>query len=483
LFFRVWHLLRGLLIPLVLFLFVGREWRGIGFIMVLLAWPIVASVIRYFTFEYWIQGGELILKHGLLARTERHISLRRVQDVRLEQGVLHRLFGVVDVQVDTAGGEGPDAVLSVLSKSEAERLRSMVFAQLGEVAGALKESTPAEKTATVLRRISVRELIFAGMTSNKLASLIALLVIAERLGGDFLREEANQRSVETWTESATKWVESQSVEVWVWIAAGLAALSVLGMLLSVVASVIMFYGFTLALAGEDLHRSYGLLTRRFSSLPRQRIQVLKIEERLLRRLFRLATLRADTASGKHEHHEEKSGRDVLLPVVPRREVGGLLPAFFPDWKSEESGWTQVSRRAIYRATLKGTLVCGCASALLYWRQHDWTAWVPLLFVPIVFWLSVMSYRYLGYGLGSTFFRTRRGWLSRATHIVPIRNAQVIVVEQNPLDRRHRVATLIVDTAGQAYTGGGPRIHNVPAADAVALARTLARQAAALRYRV
>jgi membrane protein YdbS with pleckstrin-like domain len=67
--------------------------------------------------------------------------------------------------------------------------------------------------------------------------------------------------------------------------------------------------------------------------------------------------------------------------------------------------------------------------------------------------------------------------------VPIRNAQVIVVEQTPFDRWNRVATLIVDTAGQAYTGGGPRIHNVPAAEAIDLARALARQAGALCYRV
>jgi uncharacterized membrane protein YdbT with pleckstrin-like domain len=46
LFFRIWHLLRGLLIPLLLFLFIGREWRGTGLLIVVLAWRL-ASVIRY----------------------------------------------------------------------------------------------------------------------------------------------------------------------------------------------------------------------------------------------------------------------------------------------------------------------------------------------------------------------------------------------------------------------------------------------------
>jgi membrane protein YdbS with pleckstrin-like domain len=112
LLFRILGWLRSLLIPIVIFLVLGRHRVMLPFIILVLAGPIIVSVIRYFTFTYRIQGGELILKHGLLGRTERHIPLNRVQDVRVEQGVLHRLFQVADVQIDTAGGEGPDAVLS-----------------------------------------------------------------------------------------------------------------------------------------------------------------------------------------------------------------------------------------------------------------------------------------------------------------------------------------------------------------------------------
>ena len=79
------------------------------------------------------------------------------------------------------------------------------------------------------------------------------------------------------------------------------------------------------------------------------------------------------------------------------------------------------------------------------------------------------------------FRTRRGWLSRWTHVVPVRNVQAIVLTQNPLDRRHGVARLQVDTAGQG-AGSGPHVANVPWDQAVALASELAHQASQQRYR-
>ena len=69
------------------------------------------------------------IRQGLIGKQERHIPLARVQDVRLEQGVVHRVFGVVKVDIETAGGSGAEASLSVLSVAEAERLRGAVFAR------------------------------------------------------------------------------------------------------------------------------------------------------------------------------------------------------------------------------------------------------------------------------------------------------------------------------------------------------------------
>jgi putative membrane protein len=256
----------------------------------------------------------------------------------------------------------------------------------------------------------------------------------------------------------------------------------LGLLCSVVGSIVVFYGFTLTCGGDDLHRAYGLFTRRASSLPRRRIQVLKIEESWVRRLLGLATLRVDTAGSQAAQGPAgKSGRDAVLPIIWRKEIAGLLPVFFPDL--DVSGdWRQVSRRAIRRGTVKGSAICLLLAGVTLLLQKSALGLWPLAFIPLVYFLNVLSYRYLGYRHGADYFWTRQGWLSRTTHIVPVRNVQAIVIRQTPLDRWHRVATVLVETAGQAYTGGGPHIANVPQADALALARTLAQKAAQTRYR-
>ncbi|MGH9936449.1 MAG: PH domain-containing protein, partial [Blastocatellia bacterium] len=71
--------------------------------------------------------------------------------------------------------------------------------------------------------------------------------------------------------------------------------------------------------------------------------------------------------------------------------------------------------------------------------------------------------------------------SRSTHIVPISKVQAVEIHQSPFDRRLGLATLNIDTAGQAYTGGGPQISNLPIDEAREIAGALAHRASAMRY--
>jgi putative membrane protein len=479
-------LIKNIAIPALLLLFFGRNQFAGGLLLVLIVIPMAFVLMRYFTFTYRIADRELIIAHGVLKRTVRNIRLDRVQDIRLEQGILHRVFGMTDVHVETAGGQGPEASLSVLSRAEAERLRKAVFARIGAAQPFAPESSAAMTAPVVareiIRRLRVRDLVLAGLTSNRAASALAVIFVVLGFLDDMMPKEQYERFVASTIQRLEQWLSQAADLQWLVFALGGVAVIFVGMIFSVMGAVVTFYGFTLSRSGEDLHRSHGLITRRASSLPRKRIQVLKIEETFLRRLLRLATLRADTAGSRGaDSPEERGGRDVLLPVLPRSEVSSILPVFFPDLSVEEGSWRQVSRSAIRRATLKGVAVLLLLSAVMVTLERHWAGLWPLLFVPIIYALSVMSYRHLGYALGERYFLTRRGWLSRSTHVVPIRNAQAIVIRQTPFDRHLGVATLSVDTAGQANTGGGPKISNVAADDALAVARNLARLAADLRY--
>jgi putative membrane protein len=333
----------------------------------------------------------------------------------------------------------------------------------------------------IIRRLGLKDLVIAGLTSNHLVSAFVLAGALWNFIDDLIPDNFYQRVAGGIFSQAEAMLSRGAVAAA--IITLLFALSVLvvGLIFSVIVSIGVFYGFTFSRRGDDLYRSYGLFTHRASSLPRRRIQVLEIEEKLLRRVFGLATLRADTSGSHREHEDDNSGRDVLIPIVRSSEVSELLPVFFEDFESDQAEWKRVSKLAIRRGTIKGGMICLIAAFALFLYQRELVAWWPLLCLPLVYAVNAIRYRNLAYALGARYFRTRRGWLGRSTHIVPINKIQAVEISQTPFDRRLGLATLNIDTAGQAYTGGGPQVSNLTLTEAIIVATTLARKAAATTY--
>jgi putative membrane protein len=485
LLFNIGPALWNLALGLGLWLLLKKPSGPVYFLLFFAVVRLIISVTQFLSFRYRIQEGELVTQSGILHRQERHIALSRIQDVRVEQGPLHRLLKVAVVHVETAGGKGTEASFNVVSLNEAEHLR----AALGRLAHPVVSEQRADGTPVspvveevpevVLREVSTRELILAGLTTNYLARVIPFVLAAFSQLDDLIDKGVLARFLRRTFRLLYHWWEAGGTGA---VAAAIVAgigLVLLALVASAVGSILLYAGFRLTLRGEDVHRSYGLLTRRAGSLARRRIQVVQIEESLLRRLLGLATLRADTA-GSVARGENGAGRDVLLPIIPRADLDPLLPKLLPDLDGMDRTYQHVAKVAIRRNALPGIYLLIVLTGILYWFRRDAWVLIPLLLAPIVVAVSVIAYRHLGYRRGERYLWTRQGWLDRSTNIVPLRNAQSIVLRQSPFDRRSHVATVHVDTAGQTYTGGGPRIANLPFSEAVALSRWMAGRAEELR---
>ncbi|HEX2490764.1 MAG TPA: PH domain-containing protein, partial [Blastocatellia bacterium] len=161
---------RGI-IPVVPLLLFGNKIYGFMLLLAVTASTLAAALARYFSFTYRIEGNELITQQGILERKQRSIPLERIQEIRVEQGVLHRVFDVVDAKIETGGGEGAEASLSVLSRSEVDRLRQAVFERAAKIrldagAGAVEGRVDGAPERVVIRRLGLKDLVLIGLTTN-----------------------------------------------------------------------------------------------------------------------------------------------------------------------------------------------------------------------------------------------------------------------------------------------------------------------------
>ena len=511
--FSTWRGLLTSLLPILSLLLVGNRWVALGILALILGGSVLTALLRYFSFTYRIEAGELVTSGGIISRNVRHIPLDRIQEIRVEQGVVHRLLRVVDARIETAGGgQGAEAVLSVLRQEEVDRLRAAVFAAAatlrdGQERGAAHcpslstpvtgEASPAEAPSSLLLQLQTRDLVQSGLTTNHLVSLLVAVggilkfddIVPESLYREWIQMTLG-RVVTTagpaqldpagWTFlGGGGWLVALLLFL-----AGLLAAVLLGAIFSTARAILLFHGFELSLRGQNLHRSYGLLTHRSTSLPRRRIQVLKIEQKVLRRLFGMASLRVDTAGRQLQEEDGEQGRDVLVPIMPVSRLSSLLHSVFPtlSFPSPE-GWRPISRHAIWRGMIAEMLAVTLVTGLLFWKQ-GWLGILvlPLLALPICWLISRAQYRGRGYAICGDFVHTRQGWLGRSVHVVPIDKIQDVEVVQGPFDRLFGLATIEIDTAGQVFTGGAPRIRFLPLGEALSLARQLSQRTAQTRYR-
>ncbi len=70
--------------------------------LVILLWPASRWMRRRFT-RALVTGDRLRFEMGAAAKTTRNIQLSRVQDIRVDQGLLQRMLNIGDISIETSG--------------------------------------------------------------------------------------------------------------------------------------------------------------------------------------------------------------------------------------------------------------------------------------------------------------------------------------------------------------------------------------------
>ncbi|MCA8946671.1 MAG: PH domain-containing protein [Planctomycetes bacterium] len=73
-----------------------------GFVLALL--PLMRAVIHRFRWKYLVKpDGHVAVRHGIIAKDTNEIRVQDIRLLRVEQTIMHRIFGLGDVEIATAG--------------------------------------------------------------------------------------------------------------------------------------------------------------------------------------------------------------------------------------------------------------------------------------------------------------------------------------------------------------------------------------------
>ncbi|MFZ2754783.1 MAG: PH domain-containing protein [Lysobacteraceae bacterium] len=184
------------------------------------------------------------------------------------------------------------------------------------------------------------------------------------------------------------------------------------------------------------------------------------------------------------HPIDPATADAIAPEPALDATEVAIPASdaAPGW-SGSSEWQRLPQRAyrvfLYVAVFVALPPTLFISASLYTNRfrHDWTwlamagLWVAS--ISLVLWVAHKRYRHTFWKLDADGFAVRRGRLWQWETRVPTSRVQHLDIKRGPLERAHRLASLVLHTAGTRLNAVS--ISGLDDADAECLRNYFSRQ--------
>jgi putative membrane protein len=350
---------------------------------------LLAGFVSWLVTRWRIEGDDLHLETGLLRRRSIRFPLAQLQAIDVVRPGLARVFNVAELRLRTAGATGATARLAYLPEREVEPLRDRLLALARRArageAPSEQEETPGPAEERVLTRVPTRRLILSILVSD--VGLFAELVLVALVVTAVVSPHAAAGLV----TGGFVWLIGVFTVVW--------------------RRFNQLYRLTVAERPDGLHVYGGLVALTAEVIRPGRVQAVRMVEPVLWRVLGWCRLEIDIAGrqrGKGEGEAEKGQLRTLMPVGDHELAYSLLDRLVPD------------------------------------RPHE------LVRAPRrTRWKSPLRYRALAWGRTDTCVATRSGRLRRVTSWVPLEKAQSLRYVQGPVQRRLRLASVHVDTAGRS----------------------------------
>ena len=128
----VFGFLKAMWIVIILF-FINADQseivKGIGFVAISLLFFAIYSYLKYHNFTFYVDDhhDEFVVQHGIVNKTKTVVQLHKIQQVNLKQNLIQRLVDVYQIDIDSAGSEHKEGMITAVSKAVAMDLKEKLL--------------------------------------------------------------------------------------------------------------------------------------------------------------------------------------------------------------------------------------------------------------------------------------------------------------------------------------------------------------------
>lgn len=411
----------------------------------------ISVFLSWWRFTYRIEADEIRIEKGVFVRKKRYISKNRIQSIDLTANVIHRIFKLVKVEIETAGGESAEASLSAVKRSEGEWIRS----ELKSFKKTEESSVETSENEQPIEKISFKRLFIAGTTSGSIGVILTITALGSQGLENMIPESFFE---ETWT-----WVIGLSIVLIV----GLVILMLLLLWLLGLAGTMLKYGnFTITKNEEELFITRGLLEKKQLTIPMRRIQAVGIKQNLIRQPLGFVTLFAVVAGGSRDEREDFP---VIFPLMKVSEVDSFLKTFLPTYGDISNSLVALPKRSMKFYFLRASVLPVILIVVVAYSVPSFI-WIPIVILLFSLILGYLRYKDAGYVIEGKRMTLQVRLLSKVKLLMYHRRVQAFENKQNKIQSIQHLASVTFSIIGSlGGSGAHYTIKDMEEKDALKLA--------------
>jgi len=397
----------------------------------------VYSIINYFKTYFYLSETDLRYQTGLIGIEKTTIPFEKVQAIHYEQNLVHKLFNVTRLIIDTAGSAEKEFKIDALSVADAEAMKSIILEKKKSLVTYtvdvdthdINPVVKSEPSSHVLLHLGLKDLLKAGLFHNHLQSLgwvLALVFGFYQLTADLgVKTDGILKKI--------LFFEWQFFSI-LFVIFGIG---VLMLLISLVRMVIRNYGFTLKRISNGFMIRRGLMKEYTFTASDTKIQAISWSDDPVKRLIKIFDLYFLQAKSMDLNSKEL----IRVPGANKFHIDQITDALYPQNEMDSLEFIRIdahyfirNRNIIYLAT-----VLALATALVF------EASFTILFITLfsMYWLTLtyLFYKKYAFKYSPGFLMIKEGQIGNKFTLAPIAHIQSIRINQSPYQRKHNLATL------------------------------------------
>jgi len=418
---------------------------GAGCLMLIFITVLAIAEQRFF--RYHVGENSIQIRQGVFFKKKLNLKFRRIQNANIVHPFFFRPLGLVTLKLESAGSASKEVYISAVTLDRAQSIRQRIKQRLLIEESLAEEVNENELQEKLMLTRTLPDLVLHGLTNNRawvIVGGLAGLISTTPISFEDIFAQISYIVGPVFSNQNTAYLLALFLLSLTLTVAVTASLSVIG-------SIVSYYGFSLFRSDNSLTVHQGLFNKQEVNLRKSRIQSVHIRQDWLDRVLGRVNIifeqiSHNNASGQTAQRRKK----LLVPSVRVHEISSLLREFLPIDNPAKLEFIPISKRYFYKLIIVWSVVYILLALALASYRPGWSSFVivaiPLWFLHMC--LLFLTWKRAGLTIQENIVIVRAGIIGIDFVLFPAYKLQDIAHTQSILMKKKNLSNVLFSTASR-----------------------------------